>query len=137
MASSEMGSAPGSNAELYAQREQRFNDVIALKKPDKIPLVPLVQHYFPTRIKGISNRDAGYDHKVRMDALRDATLEFGWDFAPPNGMAGHDGYEALATKQFRWPGGDLPDDAGSSSSRASTSRPTRSTPSWPTPTASP
>jgi hypothetical protein len=74
--------------------------------------VPLVQHYFPTRIKGISNRDAGYNHTVRMDALREATLEFGWDFAPPNGLAGHDGYEALASKQFRWPGGDLPDDAG-------------------------
>ena len=44
-----------------------------------------------------------------MDAVRDATVEFGWDFAPPNGMFGHDGYEALATKQFRWPGGDLPD----------------------------
>ena len=109
MASSEVSSAPGPNAELYAQREQRFNDVVALKKPDRVPLVPLVLHYFPTRIKGISNREAGYDHKVRMDALRDATLEFGWDFAPPNGMFGHDGYEALATKQFRWPGGDLPD----------------------------
>jgi hypothetical protein len=111
-ASSDGPAGLGTNAELYAQREQRFNDVVALKKPDRVPLVPLVQHYFPTRIKGISNRDAGYDHTLRMDALRDATLEFGWDFAPPNGMAGHDGYEALATKQFRWPGGDLPDDAG-------------------------
>ena len=95
--------------ELYAQREQRFNDIVALRKPDRIPLVPLVVHYFPTKIRGISNRDAGYDHTVRMDAVRDATVEFGWDFAPANGMFGHDGYEALATRQFRWPGGDLPD----------------------------
>jgi hypothetical protein len=111
-ASSDGPAGVGPNAALYAQREARFNDVVALKAPDRVPLVPLVQHYFPTRIKGISNRDAGYDHTLRMDALREATLEFGWDFAPPNGMAGHDGYEALATKQFRWPGGDLPDDAG-------------------------
>ena len=100
---------PADSPTMLGLREQRFSDVIALKKPDKVPLVPLVLHYFPTRIKGISNRDAGYDHTVRMGALRDATLEFGWDFAPPSGMFGHDGYEALATKQFRWPGGDLPD----------------------------
>jgi hypothetical protein len=79
----------------YAQREQRFNDVIALKKPDRTPLVPLGQHYMSTRLRGISNRDAGDDHTLRFDTLRDDTLEFGWDFAPANGMAGHDGYEAL------------------------------------------
>ena len=95
---------------LYARREQRFNDVVALRKPDQTPLVPLVQHYMSTRMRGVSNREAGYDHTLRFEALADDTVKFGWDFAPANGMAGHDGYEALQTKQFRWPGGDLPDD---------------------------
>jgi hypothetical protein len=28
--------------ELYARREQRFNDVVALRKQDRTPLIPLV-----------------------------------------------------------------------------------------------
>lgn len=35
--------------ELYAQREQRFNDIVALRKPDKVPVMPLMMHYSPTR----------------------------------------------------------------------------------------
>ena len=41
--------------ELYAQREQRFNDIVALRKPDKIPFMPLMMHYFPNKIAGVSN----------------------------------------------------------------------------------
>ncbi len=73
--------------------------------------MPLVVHYFATKWKGISNRDAGFDHERHYDAIKDATLEFGWDFTPTNGMFAADGYAALGTTQLRWPGGDLPDDA--------------------------
>ena len=97
--------------ELYKQRERRFNDIVALKKPDRVPVVPHVIHYFATKWKGISNRDAGFDHKAHYDAIRDATVEFGWDFTPTNGMFAADGFAALGTTQLRWPGGDLPDDA--------------------------
>ncbi len=97
--------------ELYKQREQRFDDIVALKKPDRVPVVPVDIHYFATKVKGISNRDAGYDHKRHFDAIRDATLEFGWDGAPYNGVTATDGWEALGSTQYRWPGGDLPDDA--------------------------
>jgi hypothetical protein len=41
---------------LYAEREKRFNDIVALKKPDRVPVTPLVTHYFPTKIRGVSNR---------------------------------------------------------------------------------
>ncbi len=97
--------------ELYAQREQRFNDIVALKKPDRVPVLPLVAHYFPTKIKGISNRDTGYDHELRLRCMREATVEFGWDMVPATGLFGSDGYQALGSLQLRWPGGDLPDDA--------------------------
>jgi hypothetical protein len=97
--------------ELYKQREQRFNDIVALRRPDRVPIVPHVIHYFATKVKGISNRDAGYDHKLHYDAIKEATIRFGWDFTPTNGMFAADGYEALGTTQLRWPGGDLADDA--------------------------
>jgi Uroporphyrinogen decarboxylase (URO-D) len=96
--------------QLYQQREQRFNDIVALRKPDRVPVIPLVAHYFPTKVKGVSNRDAGFDHELRLRCLREATTEFGWDMLPATGLFGSDGYEALGSLQLRWPGGDLPDD---------------------------
>jgi len=95
---------------LYAEREQRFNDIVALKKPDRVPVMPLVTHYFPTKIKGVSNRDAGYDHAARYRCMKEAAIEFGWDWAAPNGLFPSQACEALGVKQVRWPGGDLPDD---------------------------
>ena len=98
-------------AETYAKREQRFNDIVALKKPDRVPVIPLVTHYFPTKVKGVSNREAGYDLALRYDCMKQADLEFGWDLAAANGLFSSAGLDALGVTQVRWPGGDLPDDA--------------------------
>ena len=99
--------------ELYAQREQRFNDVVALKKPDRVPVMPLYVHNFPTLIKGISNRDAGYDHETRWQSTKEATLRFGWNFAPTNDVLASDFFAAYGNKQIMWAGeeGGLADDA--------------------------
>ena len=68
-------------------------------------------HYFPTRIKEVSNKDAGYDNALRYRCMKEAVLEFGWDWAVTNGMFPSETFEALGVKQVRWPGGDLPDDS--------------------------
>ena len=96
---------------LSAEREQRFNDIVALKRPDRVPVIPLVNHYFGTKVKGISNADAGYDSRVRYRSMREATVEFGWDMCPPNGVFPSKGLEAPGTLQLRWPGGALAEDA--------------------------
>jgi len=95
---------------LYAEREKRFDDIVALKKPDRVPVIPLVTHYFPTKRKGVSNRDAGYDHALRYTCMKEAVLEFGWDYAPANGLFPSQSMDALEVKQVKWPGGDLPDE---------------------------
>ena len=99
--------------ELYAQREQRFNDAVALKKPDRVPVMPLYVHNFPTLIKGISNKDAGYDHETRWQSTKEATLRFGWNFAPTNDVLASDFFAAYGNKQIMWAGeeGGLADDA--------------------------
>jgi hypothetical protein len=101
--------APGGE---YLAREQRFNDIVALRRPDRVPVVPLVTQYFPTRIQGVSNRDAGYDHATRFRCLKDAVLRFDWDVAPMTGVLPSPSLEALGATQVRWPGGDLPDSRG-------------------------
>ncbi len=74
-------------AELAAQRLKLFDDAVALRKPDRVPLMPLALEYFHTRMAGVSDRDAGYDAKLNFDCLRDATVRFGWDWAPGHGRA--------------------------------------------------
>ena len=96
--------------QLYIEREKRFNDAVALRKPDRVPVIPIVTHYFPTKTKGISNRDAGYDSRLRYESLKDAVVQFGWDFSPTSGVFNSEGFEALGTLQIRWPGGSLADD---------------------------
>lgn len=109
MASSEAPEGAGAAAALQAQRLKRFEDAVALRKPDRVPVMPLVLNYFHTRVAGVSDRDAGYDHRLRFDCLRDATVRFGWDWAPGCGVLLSGALEALGAKQVRWPGGDLPD----------------------------
>ena len=73
-------------------------------------MAPLALEYFHTRMAGVSDRDAGYDAKLNFDCLRDATVRFGWDWAPGMAVPPSRSLEALGSKQIRWPGGDLPDD---------------------------
>jgi hypothetical protein len=99
--------------ELFAQREGRFNDVVALKRPDRVPIMPLYVHNFATRIKGISNKDGGYDHELRWQSTKEATLRFGWNFAPTNDVLASDFFDAVGNQQMMWAGGrgGLADDA--------------------------
>jgi hypothetical protein len=96
---------------LYIEREKRFNDIVALRRPDRVPVMPLVNHYFASKIKGISNRDVGYDDALRYQCAKEATLEFGWDYAAASGIFSSRALEALGTVQVRWPGGTLADDS--------------------------
>jgi hypothetical protein len=96
--------------ELYAEREKRYNDAVALRKPDRVPVVGFVD-FFPTRYKGMTNKQAMYDYEATAKAYLDVTLEFDWDMAPSNlPIAPGGAMELLGYKQMHWPGHDLPDD---------------------------
>jgi hypothetical protein len=110
MASSEAGHHGGPNAELAAQRLKLFEDAVALRKPERVPLMPLALEYFHTRAAGVSDKDAGYNAQLNFRCLRDATVRFGWDWAPGMAVPPSRSLEALGSRQIRWPGGDLPDD---------------------------
>ena len=72
-----------------------------------MPVITPVHHYFATKIMGISNKDAGYDSRLRIAALREATVEFGWEMCPNSGIVPSKAHEAVGPLQFRWPGGNL------------------------------
>lgn len=95
--------------ELFAEREKRFDDAVALRKPDRAAIMGFVD-FFPAVYKGLTHKQAMYDYEANAKAMLETTIEFGWDLAPsptplqPGGML-----ELLRYKQMKWPGYDLPD----------------------------
>ena len=96
--------------ELYNERKQRILDAIALKKPDRVPIVGPYQQ-FPYKYAGVDFKDAMEDyalarqvcHKFVDDFEPDA--DFGPIFAYPSKPM-----ETLGVKWFKWAGHGLPDD---------------------------
>ena len=95
--------------ELYKEREQRWNDAVALKEPDRVPLTPFVG-FWPARYKGMSFKEAMFDHVRAAAAFKETVLEFDWDMAPTMiAMFSGNVFKALKLKCFKVPGIDLPD----------------------------
>ena len=95
----------------FLARKKRLDDALNLRRPDRVPVAPLVVHYYPTRIKGISNKEAMYDTEKTIAAWKEATLRHNWDAAVPLGsLRPARPLEILGMKQFKWPGNGLPDD---------------------------
>ena len=95
----------------YLSRKKRLDDAMNLRKPDRVPIAPLVVHYYPTRVAGISNKDAMYDTERTIEAWKERTIEHAWDAAVPFGsLLPVRPLEIMGMKQVKWPGGDLGDD---------------------------
>lgn len=95
----------------FLERKKRLGHAMALKKPDRVPVVPLVVHYYATRSVGISNKVAGYDLNVYAKSLKEATLRHGWDAAVDLGpVRPSEPLDILGIQQMKWPGGTLDDD---------------------------
>jgi uroporphyrinogen-III decarboxylase len=88
-----------------------MDDAMHLRKPDRFPVAPLTVHFYPTRVRGISNRDAMYQPEKTFQAWAEAVVRHNWD-AAPSGIASLPParpLEILGLKQFQWPGGGLAD----------------------------
>ena len=92
----------------YQARKRRVDAAMKMQRPDRIPVVPLVVHYYPTRVRGISNADAMYHMDRTLQAWKEATIEHDWDAAPPAGsVPPAQPMELLGVKQMAWPGGSI------------------------------
>jgi hypothetical protein len=101
--------SPGRSAEFVA-RQKRMEEAFSLRRPDRVPVAPVVVHYYAARSAGISHRDAQYDSARNLEALKQATLMNDWDAAVPGAsvFAGRP-LELMGIRQMKWPGGALPD----------------------------
>lgn len=94
--------------DAYQRRVQMFIDVIALKKPERIPVCP-ASGFYPFQYAGITAEEAMHDYGKLGYALR----KFHTDFLPDNvgGTALYgagDVLEILDYKLYRWPGHGVP-----------------------------
>lgn len=98
--------AEGSSS-LFAAREKRLGDACALRRPDRVPVAPLV-HYYPACCKRLPHKVMHYDLSLRNRLLREATVSHDWDAAPPcSAVPEGRPLELLGATQYQLPGWGL------------------------------
>jgi len=96
--------------QLIEEREKRVKDAIELREPDRVP-VTLGTGVFAARYAGLTASAMYYDQAAFREASKKMLLEFEPDSTMLLGP-GNSGLvmELLDDKQYRWPGGNQPDD---------------------------
>ena len=97
--------------ELYREREKRVLDAIALRKPDRVPILVLFG-FFPAKYVGMTIKEAMYDPDKLFDAQMKTLLEFKPDMDQAPFAIRFLGpiLEALDFTQLKWPGHGLTGD---------------------------
>jgi uroporphyrinogen-III decarboxylase len=91
--------------ELYQEREKRVLDAMALKKPDRIPIMVMFG-FFPARYIGVTLQELMYDPDKVWDAQWKVMTEFQQDMEQNPYPLRFTGplLESLDCKQLKWPG---------------------------------
>ena len=63
-----------SPADLLQERERRINDAIALREPDRVPVM-CIFGFFPARFAGITFEEAMYDYDKGMTSSFHSSLQ--------------------------------------------------------------
>lgn len=95
----------------YQAREKRFNDAVALRKPDRVPVASLAA-FFVTQYSGLTNAEAMCDYEKMAAAWLASTKKLNWDMAPPPfTIFPAPVMDLLGLNTFRWPGKHFGDNA--------------------------
>lgn len=94
---------------LYNERLKRVMDVVQLKEPDRVPLMPVMEA-FPVYYAGLTIQEAMYDYYKLEEAFdkffTDFQPDLGWD---PIIMYPAKPMETVDIKWFKWPGHGIED----------------------------
>jgi uroporphyrinogen-III decarboxylase len=96
-------------AELFKEREKRFEDVLALRVPDRVPIM-VSFGFLPALHYGMTIEDVMYDPEKLWDSQWKMTLEFNPDMEQNPYALRFLGplLDALDFRQLKWPGRHLP-----------------------------
>jgi uroporphyrinogen-III decarboxylase len=94
--------------QAYKERARRIADAILLKKPDRVPVVPMWEFFYAT-YAGYSCEDIMYDPQKAEDSVVKTVSELQPDgFQSPIFHMTGPVYDAYASKDVLWPGHGLP-----------------------------
>jgi hypothetical protein len=101
----------GTAGSLYAERSQRIADAMALRQPDRVPLI-YNSLFWHAAYAGISFRQAMYDYEALAAAIRKVVLDFEPDayVSPFPGTAVGPVLDQIGYRALEWPGHGVPDD---------------------------
>jgi uroporphyrinogen-III decarboxylase len=98
--------------EQYKARVKRISDAIQLKKPDRVPVTPLWEYFYPV-YDNITCQEAYYDIELARKAAKKTITELEPDaYEPPVFLGIGPVLDALGTQQVKWPGNGIPADKG-------------------------
>jgi len=95
------------NEELYKERQQRIQDAIALKVPDRVPIWFQDASFFPAKYAGISFKDVMYDSDKAFAAYKKTFVDFEPDLCLNPGLALHTpgkAFDIMECRQALLPG---------------------------------
>jgi uroporphyrinogen-III decarboxylase len=98
-------------AQLYAERDRRISDAIALRKPDRVPVWHGVPGRYPSERLGISQEEQMTDPERSLEGNFQTALFYQSDMVeimPPLGSV----LDPLGYRHLRWAGHGLPADSG-------------------------
>ena len=98
----------------YEKRAKRIKDTIRLKVPDRVPFWFMNADFFPCKHVGITFEKAMYDPEACAEVNKKTFLDFQPDmyFSPFDALhISGQAYEALDTRNMKWPGHGVPVDA--------------------------
>ena len=90
-------------AELFAERNQRIQDVFALRQPDRVPIA-LPFGYMLARLDGITNQEIEADFELQHQLLEKWSLHYQPDASSGVGPLFPQPCLALGDRQTKWPG---------------------------------
>lgn len=94
----------------FAERLQRLMDAVALRNPDRVPVIYHTQ-FWHARNAGMNYREAMYDYDRLSETCRKVLIELQPDaFASPHRVAMGPTLDAVGYKQLEWPGHGTSDD---------------------------
>ncbi len=97
--------------QLIKEKLQRVNDAINLKEPDRVPITPSINAFFPAEQEGFSYKDAMYKGGKFYKAARKICMRYEWDLYPDAQIAPIGRFlDAFGAKTFKWPGAHNPED---------------------------
>lgn len=68
--------------QILDERVQRVRDAVALKEPDRVPITPFTDIFFPTIQAGMSHKEAMYKGRKYCNAALKVYSRYDWDLYP-------------------------------------------------------